>query len=62
MHMYTGLVGMEGVVICAAISGHVLFFYVFCQSAQLTDYCNTLNNTISGTEERVVDVCGDIIW
>ena len=46
--MITGIVGMEGVVICAAIFGHVLILYLFCPSARLTDYCNTLNNKLLG--------------
>jgi len=61
MHMNTGVVGIEVVVICAAIFGHVLFFYSFCHSAQLTDYCNTLNNKVVGAEELVVHVRGDIM-
>ena len=60
MHMKRGLVGMEGVVICAALFGHMLCFYSFCHSAQLTDYCNILNK-ISGSEQRAEHVCGDII-
>jgi hypothetical protein len=30
------VVGIEGVVICAAIFGHVLIFYLFCPSARLS--------------------------
>ena len=59
--MNRGVVGIEGVVICAAIFGHVLIFYLFCPSARLTDYCNTLNNKIVVAEQRVLHVCGDII-
>jgi len=43
-------VGIEGVVMCTAIFGHVLFFYSFCHSAQLTNYCNTLINKMVGAE------------
>jgi len=61
MHMNRGVVGIEGVIICAAIFGHVLIFCLFCPCARLTDYCNTLNNKIVGAEQRVLHVCGDII-
>mmetsp|Transcript_30262 Transcript_30262/g.48847 ORF Transcript_30262/g.48847 Transcript_30262/m.48847 type:complete len:82 (-) Transcript_30262:74-319(-) len=47
MHMNRGVVDIEGVVICAAIFGLVLIFYLCCPSPRLTDYCNTLNNKIA---------------
>jgi len=59
--MDRGVVGIEGVVICAAICGHVLILYLFCPFAQLTDYSSTLNNKIVGAEQRVLHVCGNII-
>jgi len=61
MFMNTGVVGLEYVVIYTTIFGQVLFFFSFCHSAQLTDYCNKLNNKMVGAEQRVVHVCGDII-
>jgi len=59
--MNRGVVGIEDVVICAAIFGRTLIFFFFCPAARLTDYCNTLNNKIVGAEQRVLHVCGDII-
>jgi hypothetical protein len=59
--MNRGIVGIEGVVICAAIFGHVLILYLFCPSARLTDYSSSLNNKIVGAEHRVLHVCGNII-
>ena len=50
MHMNRGVVGIEGVVICAAIFGHVLFLDSFCHSVHLMDYCKTLNNKMVGAE------------
>ena len=61
MRMNRGVVGIEGVVVCAVVFEHVLIFYLLCPSAWLTDYCNTLNNKIIGAEQRVLHVCGDII-
>ena len=61
MHMDRGVVGIEGVVICAAIFGLVLILYLICPSARLTDYSSTLNNKIVGAEQRVLHVCGNII-
>ena len=62
MHMNTGVVGMGGVVICAAIFlTRAVFVKKKIHTTQLTDYCNTLNKKMFGVEKRVVHVCGEII-